>query len=95
MGIKGNLSEINAIPFEAPPLAAVRAGYNPQTQAVGVGYTPEGLDQNPACESPQCDDSRVPIDVRRAVVAVPLYDMYHSTLCVLSCAFLLPPLSRL
>jgi alpha-N-acetylglucosaminidase len=48
MGIKGNLSEINAIPFEAPPLAPVRAGYDPMTQAVGVGYTPEGLDQNPA-----------------------------------------------
>ena len=48
MGIKGNLTEINAIPFEAPPLAPVRAGYDPATQAVGVGYTPEGLDQNPA-----------------------------------------------
>lgn len=48
MGIKGNLTEINAIPFKAPPLAPVRDGYNPKTQAVGVGYTPEGLDQNPA-----------------------------------------------
>ena len=48
MGIKGNLTEINAIPFEAPPLAPVRAGYDSKTQAVGVGYTPEGLDQNPA-----------------------------------------------
>ena len=48
MGIKGNLTEINAIPFEAPPLAPVREGYDPKTQAVGVGYTPEGLDQNPA-----------------------------------------------
>jgi hypothetical protein len=26
MGIKGNLTEINAIPFEAPPLAPVRDG---------------------------------------------------------------------
>ena len=48
MGIKGNLTEINAIPFEAPPLAPVREGYDPKTEAVGVGYTPEGLDQNPA-----------------------------------------------
>ena len=48
MGIKGNLSRINAIPFDAPPLAAVPKGYDPRTQAVGVGYTPEGLDQNPA-----------------------------------------------
>ena len=48
MGIKGNLTELNAIPFEAPPLAPVREGYDPKTRAVGVGYTPEGLDQNPA-----------------------------------------------
>ena len=48
MGIKGNLTEINAIPFAAPPLAPVRPGYDPKTEAVGVGYTPEGLDQNPA-----------------------------------------------
>ena len=48
MGIKGNLSKINAIPFEAPPLAAVPKGYDARTQAVGVGYTPEGLDQNTA-----------------------------------------------
>ena len=48
MGIKGNISRINAIPFEAPPMAPVPAGYDPRTQAVGVGYTPEGLDQNPA-----------------------------------------------
>jgi hypothetical protein len=39
MGIKGNLSEINAIPFAAPPLAPVRPGYDPKTEAVGVGYT--------------------------------------------------------
>jgi hypothetical protein len=38
MGIKGNLTEINAIPFEAPPLAPVRPGYDSKTQAVGVGY---------------------------------------------------------
>jgi hypothetical protein len=31
-GIKGNLSEINAIPFEAPPLAPTRPGYDPKTQ---------------------------------------------------------------
>ena len=48
LGIKGNISEVNAVPFEAPPLAPVPAGYDPKTQAVGVGYTPEGLDQNPA-----------------------------------------------
>ena len=48
MGIKGNLSAINGIPFQAPPLAAVPAKYDPKTQAVGVGYTPEGLDQNTA-----------------------------------------------
>jgi hypothetical protein len=48
LGIKGNLSKINAIPFEAPPLAPVPKGYDPKTQAVGVGYTPEGLDQNTA-----------------------------------------------
>ena len=50
LGIKGNLTEINQIPFAAPPIAPVPVGYNPATQAVGVGYTPEGLDQNPACE---------------------------------------------
>jgi hypothetical protein len=48
ISIKGNLSEINTIPFDAPPLAPVPAGYDPTTQAVGVGYTPEGLDQNTA-----------------------------------------------
>eukprot|EP00035_Acanthoeca_spectabilis_P021929 m.440986 g.440986 ORF g.440986 m.440986 type:complete len:917 (-) comp18600_c0_seq1:173-2923(-) len=48
MGIKGNLSMINPIPFAAPPLAPVPPGYDKRTQAVGVGYTPEGLDQNPA-----------------------------------------------
>lgn len=37
-GLKGNVSEINAIPFEAPPIAPVPAGYNPATQAVGVGW---------------------------------------------------------
>ena len=46
-GIKGNISEINTIPFAAPPLALAQPGYNPKTQAIGVGYTPEGLDQNP------------------------------------------------
>jgi hypothetical protein len=48
ISIKGNLSEINVIPFDAPPLAPVPKGYDPKTQAVGVGYTPEGLDQNTA-----------------------------------------------
>lgn len=38
MGIKGNLSEINEIPFAAPPIAPVRPGYDPNTEAVGVGY---------------------------------------------------------
>eukprot|EP01046_Picozoa_sp_COSAG06_P021717 COSAG06_NODE_1644_length_8819_cov_13.898624_8_plen_119_part_00 len=38
MGFKGNLTEINAIPFEAPPLAPARPEYDPKTQAVGVGY---------------------------------------------------------
>jgi len=47
MAMHGNLSQINEIPFAAPPLAPVPAGYSPATQAVGVGYTPEGLDQNP------------------------------------------------
>ena len=51
-GIKGNLSEIQGIPFEAPPLSPVpesmRETFDPATQAIGVGYTPEGLDQNPA-----------------------------------------------
>jgi hypothetical protein len=46
LGIKGNISRINDIPFAAPPLAPSPAGYDPRTQAVGVGYTPEGLDQN-------------------------------------------------
>ena len=41
MGIKGNISKINALPFEAPPLAPVPVGYDARTQAVGVGYTPE------------------------------------------------------
>ena len=36
------IAEINAIPFEAPPLAPVKPGYDPRTRAVGVGYTPEG-----------------------------------------------------
>lgn len=43
---------LDQIPFDAPPLAPVPEGmrhtFNPATQAVGVGYTPEGLDQNPA-----------------------------------------------
>lgn len=44
----GNLSEINRIPFAAPPLTPAPEGYDPATQVVGVGYTPEGLDQNTA-----------------------------------------------
>ena len=48
MSIKGNLSLINTIPFSAPPLAPAPAGADAGTQVVGVGYTPEGLDQNPA-----------------------------------------------
>ena len=49
MGIKGNLSRINGLPFEAPPLAPPpSSGYDNRTAAVGVGYTPEGLDQNTA-----------------------------------------------
>ena len=31
--IKGNITRINAIPFEAPPLAPVPQGYDPRTQA--------------------------------------------------------------
>eukprot|EP01047_Picozoa_sp_COSAG01_P008539 COSAG01_NODE_338_length_18671_cov_259.238154_6_plen_122_part_00 len=46
-GIKGNITSINSMPFAAPPLAPAPQGYDPKTQAVGVGYTPEGLDQNP------------------------------------------------
>ena len=42
-GVKGNLSEINTMPFAAPPLAPAPPGYNAKTQAIGVGYTPEGL----------------------------------------------------
>ena len=45
MGTKGNLSKINALPFAAPPLAPIPTGYDSRAQAVGVGYTPEGLDQ--------------------------------------------------
>ena len=48
LAIKGNLSRINTIPWDAPPLSPAPAGYDKKTQAVGVGYTPEGLDQNPA-----------------------------------------------
>jgi hypothetical protein len=48
MYMHGDLREVNEIPFEAPPLSPAPAGYNTATQAVGVGYTPEGLDQNPA-----------------------------------------------
>lgn len=48
LGIKGNISRINDIPFTAPPLAPSPPGYDPRTEAVGVGYTPEGLDQNTA-----------------------------------------------
>jgi hypothetical protein len=47
-GIKGELSEINQIPWEAPPFIPEAPGADPRTQAIGVGYTPEGLDQNPA-----------------------------------------------
>ena len=48
ISIKGNLSLVADIPFAAPPLAPAPAGADPRTQVVGVGYTPEGLDQNPA-----------------------------------------------
>ena len=49
MGMKGNISEINAIPFGAPPLSPSPFPQgSPATQAIGVGYTPEGLDQNTA-----------------------------------------------
>jgi hypothetical protein len=48
MGFKGDMGVTNAIPYEAPPISPVKPGYDPKTQAVGVGYTPEGLDQNPA-----------------------------------------------
>ena len=48
LAIKGNLSRINALPWDAPPLSPAPEGYDSRTQAVGVGYTPEGLDQNPA-----------------------------------------------
>uniref|UniRef100_A0A7S4NBL1 Alpha-N-acetylglucosaminidase tim-barrel domain-containing protein n=1 Tax=Odontella aurita TaxID=265563 RepID=A0A7S4NBL1_9STRA len=41
-GIKGNLSKINRIPFDAPP--SVRSN----DQVAGTGATPEGIDQNPA-----------------------------------------------
>jgi alpha-N-acetylglucosaminidase len=44
----GDLAEINQIPFAAPPLTPGPPSYDPATQVVGVGYTPEGLDQNPA-----------------------------------------------
>jgi alpha-N-acetylglucosaminidase len=49
-GFKGNMSMTNAIPFDAPPLTPIQPWkeLDPKTQAVGVGYTPEGLDQNPA-----------------------------------------------
>ena len=36
-GLHGNISEINSIPFAAPPLAPVPQGFDPRTQAVGVG----------------------------------------------------------
>lgn len=42
-----NLTEVSRIPFDAPPLSP-GTGYDPRTQVVGVGYTPEGLDQNTA-----------------------------------------------
>ena len=44
----GNLAKCNEIPYAAPPLSPAPPGYNSATQVVGVGYTPEGLDQNPA-----------------------------------------------
>ena len=54
-GIKGNLSLINEIPFDGPTGGysndvSSRDGQQDagETRAVGVGYTPEGLDQNPA-----------------------------------------------
>lgn len=40
-GLKGNASLVSRIPFDAlPPVA--------ETAVLGVGYTPEGIDQNPA-----------------------------------------------
>ena len=36
-GMKGNLSQINLIPYDAPDNANV----------YGTGFTPEGIDQNP------------------------------------------------
>ena len=47
-GIKGNMSEIQNIPFGAPPLWSgvpenMKKTFNSATEAVGVGYTPEGM----------------------------------------------------
>ena len=51
LSLAGNLSELSLnVPFNAPPLASMPPQFhraNPNTTAVGVGYTPEGLDQNP------------------------------------------------
>jgi hypothetical protein len=37
-GMKGNISQINEIPFTG----------SSKTSVIGTGYTPEGIDQNPA-----------------------------------------------
>ena len=42
-GLKGNLTRINEIPFPALPAEAAKP-----TGVVGTGFTPEGIDQNPA-----------------------------------------------
>jgi hypothetical protein len=47
MSIKGNLSNVNNIPWAGPPFSTAPPGADPATVGVGVGYTPEGLDQNP------------------------------------------------
>ena len=31
-GLKGDMAEVNAIPYDAPPIAPVRPGYDPKTQ---------------------------------------------------------------
>ena len=52
MGIKGNLSKVNNIPFGAPPLAPSPAGYDSRTQAVGVGYSAARGIEPPASPAP-------------------------------------------
>ena len=53
-GIVRHLSQPHQHELKMQPLSTNRAtvsppaGADPATQAVGVGYTPEGLDQNPA-----------------------------------------------